>query len=234
MKLSDLLNDYEPYHSAFQLERLVLVRNGQTLYGCYKQVLRELTTRIPAVIEACNSAISRINSGAQSVPYTQTPCQAVQIFLFRDQIREFCILYNYAISFKKQLGELTPSRKSELEFEYWITHTKSSIARDLIADGRLSSATLELIHSLPIHMRSQVLPYITQPSQQDVIVDWYLQYQLELPLPAGNCWQTLNQIMDEWFGIYERDRLRIVLGLAVEDRGLEEQPVPDQQGTGIH
>lgn len=216
MKLSKLLEDYEPLHSTFQLERFVLIRNGQTPYGCFKQVLRELVARIPVVLEACNKVISSIQSENKSISQTQSECQPVQFFLFRDQIREFCILYKYAISLKRYLGELTASRKRELEHEYWITYAKASIARDFISEGRLTVATLELIHALPLQMRSQVLQFITHPSQHDVIIDWYFKYELELPLANEECWQGLTQMIDEWFELHERERFLLLTKLGIQ------------------
>ena len=50
-ELLELLEDHQPFHSEFQLERFVLAMNGGTVYGCYKQALRALRTRFEALKE---------------------------------------------------------------------------------------------------------------------------------------------------------------------------------------
>jgi hypothetical protein len=221
MNLSELLKDYEPLHSNFQLERLVLVRNGQTLYGCFKQVLRELAARIPVVLEACNRVICRIQQNDLAISESHQVYRLVEIYIVRDQMREFCILYNYAVALKYALGDLTPSRKSELECDYWIHHAKSAIARDFISEGRLTPATLELLHAFPNNMRSQVLQYVTNPLQHEAIIAWYLNYELQLPLPEIESWQGVSQFMSECCEMNETERLKLLSTLGIPLPGFE-------------
>jgi hypothetical protein len=45
MKLNELFADHQLYHSEFQMDNLITLRAGGTLYGQYKQALRELYKR---------------------------------------------------------------------------------------------------------------------------------------------------------------------------------------------
>ena len=51
MTIDDLLLDHQEFHSDLQMDSFITLRAGGTLYGCYKQALRELSTRKIAVIQ---------------------------------------------------------------------------------------------------------------------------------------------------------------------------------------
>ena len=51
MTISELLVDHQEFHSDLQMESFITLRAGGTLYGCYKQALRELSTRKIAAIQ---------------------------------------------------------------------------------------------------------------------------------------------------------------------------------------
>src|SRR5579863_2272034 len=51
IELSDLLTDHQEFHSDLQMDSFITARSGGTLYGCYKQALRELATRVRALRE---------------------------------------------------------------------------------------------------------------------------------------------------------------------------------------
>jgi hypothetical protein len=181
MKISQLLHDHEPSHSSFQLEHFLLGRNGHTVYGCYKQVLREMVARLPSLVQIRHKMISGLCfEFAPVAEYSQVMSQIDQIE-FRDRVREFSNLCSYAVALKQTLGELSPERKRELEMEYWTHYTKCLIARDFLAEGRITSGTIEVIHSLPFHCRAQVLGYLTHPSDQDALITWYFANQFQLP-----------------------------------------------------
>jgi hypothetical protein len=49
--LSELFADHQEFHSDLQMDSFITLRSGGTKYGCYKQALRELTTRKLALIQ---------------------------------------------------------------------------------------------------------------------------------------------------------------------------------------
>src|SRR5438445_2833578 len=51
LPISELLADHQEFHSDLQMDAFITLRSGGTLYGCYKQALRELATRVRALRE---------------------------------------------------------------------------------------------------------------------------------------------------------------------------------------
>src|SRR5258708_31035595 len=49
--LNDLFADHQEFHSDLQMDAFITLRAGGTLYGCYKQALRELDARAMALIQ---------------------------------------------------------------------------------------------------------------------------------------------------------------------------------------
>ena len=61
MKLQDLLQDHQLFHSQFQQDYFITLKAGGTLYGQYKQALRELYKRFRGLRETiCDKRIAEI------------------------------------------------------------------------------------------------------------------------------------------------------------------------------
>jgi hypothetical protein len=216
MTFSDLIEDFEPFHSPFQLENLVLARSGHTLYGCYKQALREMAARIPSLLESCSRFATGSfyeNRAISDVCFTTAQLDQIEV---RDRIREFSLLCGYAIALREHLGDLPQGKKCELEIEFWTVHTKCLMARDLISEGRFTQGTVELIHSLPLAVRKMLLVYLTQPSNHDTLVDWYCQHEINLPKPNCNGLDTTLNMIAESLGLGEQGSRRLLAALSAD------------------
>jgi len=155
-ELDRLAQDYNPRHSAFQVERFILGRQP-TLYGVYKQALRELFTRFETLCDA-------IEKMSDERPDHKKFADEVS---FRTMFREFCQIFIIATKAKDELGELD---EDQLSSEYWEAKVRQDIAMDLVATGRLDRSTFELITSLPPASRKRILSEIKEDSGRKTVI----------------------------------------------------------------
>jgi hypothetical protein len=210
MKVFDLVEDFEPFHSRFQIENFVLARSGYTVYGCYKQALREMAARIPSLLQSCRKIANDSFHGTDSSLDDYVAVSRLEKIEIRDRIREFALLCGYAIALKEELGEFPQGEKNELEIEFWTVYTKCLMARDLVAEGRLTQGTVELLHSLPIGIRKRILVYLTQPGNHDELVAWYFEYEIRLPKPNCNGLNATLHMISNSLGLSEQGSGRLL------------------------
>ena len=221
MTVFELIEDFEPFHSPFQIESFVLARSGYTLYGCYKQVLREIAARIPSLLQSCGRFTSSSADDTSSISDAHVAISFLEQIEVRDRIREFAVLCGYAIALKVQLGELSLGKKSEMEIDFWTVYTKCLMARDLISEGRLTPSTVELIHSLPIAVRKRVLVYLTQPSNHDTLIAWYCEHEINLPKPDRNGLDATMHMIAKSLGLNEQGSGRLLAAIYSEHLNLQ-------------
>jgi len=176
-----ILKDYRPLHSEFQIRFLILARSGGTLYGCYKQSLREIATRLNGLLQSSlqSNGITQIRKHQFLVELDQK--------CIEDSIRELSVFYAYAQSIKTMLGDLSNARISVLEEDYWVHQLRTSIARDYLASGRLTEQTIELLHLMPQVLRRTIIDSLTCPTARDALINWYLNYELPIPSVSDDC-----------------------------------------------
>jgi hypothetical protein len=195
MTIIDVLADYEPFHSRFQLLHLVIVRNGLTIYGSYKQALREIASRLPSIAEESQKLLRmRLDDGKHNLDRI---IEQLEYVTFKDRVRELAYLVGLATAMKKLIGELTPEKRLLYEEQYWLDYVCSSVARELIADGRISSQTVDLIHAMPIRQRQEILAKLKDPVGQQSLVHWYSTFHLELPEPDQVCVLTTFELVNK-------------------------------------
>jgi hypothetical protein len=215
-RLLQLLTDHELFHSEFQIRNLIVCRAGGTVFGAYKQAVRELWSRLTGIaselerIESLGGLDAVGNSAIKGVaPFHLQIGSSNQIInSIRDTLRETVILYNLASTLRDLLGDLNPEKKAMLEEELWLHRVKSAIAVDFISIGGISAPTVELLHALPIKIRQPVLDLLLSPSAHDSVVLWYLNDSLELPTldsykqEAGSR-ECLEDVFEAlcWFGL---------------------------------
>lgn len=175
--LSELLKDYNPKHSRYQISNYIIALNGRTKYGQYKQVLREIFPRVNNITQA----LAEIKILEKEIEIAKEPTfenfgkryeieqvkqqrKLVQLKQQKDllsiQLREFKEFYSIAIQLKEELGELTEERKEQLEKEYWITTFKEKVALELTCNGIVMQNTLETILAMP--ERVEILEHINK------------------------------------------------------------------------
>lgn len=202
--LQNLLEDHRLYHSEFQQDYFITTRSGGTIYGQYKQSLRELYKRFRGlkglyheremlqvdideleekILNECNfnkfeQRRNKLNSEKKQLDMIELNKNV------EDTEREFKRFYQHASSLKEQIGELTEEKRNQLDKEMWIHKLKEIAAVDFISNGRLKNTTVELINSVPINDRYELLTLTdsTKPHNIDKLVSWYMTKDEKLEL----------------------------------------------------
>ena len=209
--LFELLKDHESGMSKFQDDYFVTMRNGGTLYGQYKQALRELYKRYRGLREqtfgrrrleieiakAADDAENLESKYARQLAVIDRDEKTAQTEeadrLLEDTQREFVNFYSQAVSYKEYLGELTPERCEQLEREMWEFKCKELAATDIITQGRITSGTLDLLRSFPCKMNKKVLGEI---KDHDKLLLWYeAREEQEYPIQQLSYDQALKELL---------------------------------------
>lgn len=190
-KLETLLEDYDTGHSQFQQDYFITIQNGITLWGQYKQALRELSVRINNLkVLICDEKEARIREEQiKDMLKTETDKwekQILELELIRKKLstndfeialksakKEFTRFYQQACILKTKLeknyGELTEKIKNELEKDLWETKFKQRIANEIVIQGKPSLGTYESINSLPQNIKQKVIEELKQPEK---LINW--------------------------------------------------------------
>lgn len=204
ISLSDLFADHQEFHSDLQMDSFITLRSGGTLYGCFKQSLRELTTRKLALIQryasrdrlsldiqelqtdasrTCADATSRRNAiDLWEKSLMLVECDRV----IDDTEREFIRFYQQAASIREALAAqgvafpLDSETRDRLDCEMWEHQLKCMAAIDFLTCDRLQKNTAELLSSMPPAMRKRVAETF---DDRAALLDWY--FSQEPPMPAA-------------------------------------------------
>jgi hypothetical protein len=185
----ELLQDYQPFHSEFQIRHLILIRSGGTIWGCYQQSLREIAARWSSLQH--DEAHGNHQFEATSYPQIDSLQLTLRKRVLNDQQRELAVFLAYAIVLKAVLGHVSNHRRAALERELWAYRIRAVLARDYLCLGHPSPETIELIHVLPHEIRAEYMSAFKDLDIRDRLVGWYLNYTLELPSPAPQLIQNL-------------------------------------------
>ena len=170
-----LLSDLRPEHSEFQMENFII--GGGHPWGQYKQALRELSARHLAMIEAGEkirelkaliSTERRKWFGRGHVNGHEAKLAALKESR-KSKAREYYTFYRIARDLKKQLGEITPKRRRELEAEMWLDKARRMAALDLMTTGGIQRQTAEFLTSLPREQRRIILMDLRPENRQRLL-----------------------------------------------------------------
>jgi hypothetical protein len=185
--LKELLNDHQLFHSEFQQDYFITGLSGKTLWGMYKQSLRELYKRtrglresycdrekleveIEQQYEIANKKKDYYKAKFAAIEYKRKTMQLEELNrVIKDTEREFKRFYQQALSLKEKLGELTEDKKKELEEETQIFKIKEMICIDLRTRGMLSNVSYERINAVPYKIKKKILDDISSGN----ILKWY-------------------------------------------------------------
>jgi len=176
MDIWDLLEDHEVGNSNFQDCHLVTLRAGGTMYGMYKQALRELYRRVRGVreLESDRALLIIDTQEHEQALVAMEPGfarQRTEIELRRtalrreeceraiaDTYRELAVFYAQAQGLKEQVGVLTAERRWNYERELWEYRVREMAALDIGSGQRhLSPQTIEHLNALPKEDREKIL-----------------------------------------------------------------------------
>lgn len=196
-RIEELLADLQTAHSDLQIDRFIILSNGLTEYGCYKQSLRELHTRFHTMVgywlELESLKLDEEDAVAKSTEGRRQQLELAKVRLrilsvresLAESKREFLRFLAHADYLKSKVGELTPERRAEFEKEFWV--------QSLIRMGNDSPQARKLFSVLDADSQKKItsgevipLPELpTKPAEMDV--DFLLRMTLEqklLPCPG--------------------------------------------------
>lgn len=199
-QLKNLLDDHQTGMSQFQDDYFVTTRAGGTLYGQYKQSLRELYKRFRGLRElTCNQErliidIEELEAKIETSISFELKRAKVdykeKIMLMeesqrviKDTEREFTRFYHQACLFKEQIGDLTDEKRNKLDQEMWVFKVKEMALIDWVTTGFLRNSTYEFLNSLPKRLKQEVALEI---NDQDKLRDWYEKREEIIPENLNN------------------------------------------------
>ncbi len=196
--IQELLADHQEFHSDLQMDSFITIRSGGTAYGCYRQSLRELTTRVTALreryygLELLELEIrEHEKSGGERDKILARQKRSVlpqAAAVLADTEREFVYFYAQAAGYRALLERdgvrfpLDTETRDKLDREMWVHQLKCRAAVEGFSQGRPASVTVELIQSLPQEMRRTICEEVFAPGAPDKLLDWFLTF--EAPEPA--------------------------------------------------
>jgi hypothetical protein len=212
--LSDLLSDHQEFHSDLQMDSFITSRNGQTLYGCFKQSLRELRTRVTGLIQryamrdkslvdidelACD-CIDPFQAKRNAIDRTEKirfmeMCEAV----IRDNEREFWRFYCQAVANRRGLEAqgvtfpLDDETRGRLDRQMWEHQLKVMAVVDFMTTDRLQKNTIELLQSVQPEMRKRIWDEFNDRAK---LVDWYFSLESPMPPPATLEFQDVRKLIE--------------------------------------
>jgi len=199
-QLKNLLDDHQTGMSQFQDDYFVTTRAGGTLYGQYKQALRELYKRFRGLRElTCNQErlvidVEELAEKVEKLIGFELKRAKVdykeKIMLMeesqrviKDTEREFTRFYDQACFFKEQIGDLTDEKRNKLDQEMWVFKVKEMALIDWVTTGFLRNNTYEFLNSLPKKLKQEVALEI---NNQDKLRDWYENKEEIIPENLNN------------------------------------------------
>ncbi|TET75198.1 MAG: hypothetical protein E3J43_08755 [Candidatus Heimdallarchaeota archaeon] len=214
MNLKELLNDHQTGMSQFQDDYLVTTRAGGTLYGQYKQALRELYKRFRGLRElTCNNERLKIDieelefdlKSATGFPKRRKEVDCKEKIMLmeesersiKDTKREFNRFYQQATYLKEQIGKLTDEKRHQLDMEMWEFKIKEMAVIDLVTTGRIRNVTYEFLSSVPKDMKMRIAFEIRRENQ-DTLIDWYddkEEYHIPKDLPKVELSNTKEMLL---------------------------------------
>jgi len=193
-KLIQLLDDHQTGMSKFQDDYFVTTRAGGTLYGQYKQALREVYKRFRGLrqqiadnkrlkidIEELEFDIKELKQKITKKAEFQWRKKEIDLQektmlteeserAIADTKREFINFYRQVVYLKEKIGDLTDEKREQLDMEMWLFKIKEMACIDFVTSGRLRNSTFEFLHSLPKELKLKVLPEIKDHNK---LVSWY-------------------------------------------------------------
>lgn len=178
--LKDLLKYHVGSHTEFQQDHFITGRASRTVYGQFKQALRELYKRVRGntdfgyIKEGLEIDVMELSARTTANKYANT------YDLMRDELqlkkkqrdleeakrsleenkRELVRFWQQACVLMEKLeqeGPLTEDRLRDLDENMWVQRAKELMAIDFMVNNRITKSTLELIMCMPMYQRKNLI-----------------------------------------------------------------------------
>lgn len=189
-QIEELLCDHQHFHSSLQIDHFIVSASGKTLYGMYRQALRELEGRYKAIrqrylkkhrLERHIEKLSKLEDQDLVRIGKELDLEDLERVI-EDSERELVRFFLHAKRLKAELGPLTPAKRVEMEQVYWATEFRSQIAVSLLSGNGVPRGVIEYLPHLPIPLREVIINSISNPGE---VQEWYLNYYPSPPsLPS--------------------------------------------------
>ena len=191
--LKDLLQYHVGSHTEFQQDHFITGRASRTVFGQFKQALRELYKRVRGntdfgyIKEGLDIDVKELNARIKTTTHnnvyeimrqeldlnkkTRDLEQAKRSLL--DNKRELVRFWQQACVLMEKLevdGPLTDDRLRDLDENMWVERAKELMAVDFMVHSRISKATLDLIMCMPRYQR-KILIAMTKDVPK--LMEWY-------------------------------------------------------------
>tara|TARA_Y100001951_G_C11283957_1_gene267345 strand:+ start:819 stop:1475 length:657 start_codon:yes stop_codon:yes gene_type:complete len=194
-KISELLKDCSSGHDDTQISSFMIIKNGGTIWGCYKQALKELAARISTLRASwinIQKLKRRLTIEEDDLENLSLELELGGVCAHAETVkREAAKIYSIASFFKDQIGDLTPEKTKKLDQELWLHRVKVHAVQDILDQARLSSSTRSMIQSLPKALKAKLHESLSDPEK---LVEWFIAYDIEIPELESIASDTLKEI----------------------------------------
>jgi hypothetical protein len=175
--ITTILGDHRHFHSAWQIDYAITAKAGGTVYGCYRQAVRELHKRWRGLrgLYAERVKLAADCDQAQGVQRCEIRLQAVEAdHVIADTEREFLQFWGQAVACRRAMGladdqPMPEDMRDRLEGEFWEYQIKALAAVDFITTGRLSRNTVEILAATKGGQRRRLVSAILDPQAHDTL-----------------------------------------------------------------
>ena len=188
------------------MDSFITLRSGGTLYGCYKQALRELSTRWLALIQR-RANLARVRLGIESLENSdridrfQARLDAIDleekrlmlaecVRVLGDNEREFDRFRLQAEAIREMLAAegvqfpLDAPTRDRLDRDMWEHQLKARCAVEIYTNGNITGTTMELIQCLPVSIKKRISEWL-HPEQRPALIEWFVTFEPPVPALAG-------------------------------------------------
>lgn len=190
IEIQNLLEDFNHFHSRFQIENFILWGSGND-WAKYKQALREIQSRRQSIFDLTERIAlagiefkgHRIRRAFQRLfnhqKYDILRRKAERELIsmretLEDLKREMKIFVKFALKLKRlKFSKLTENQKRDLEAQSWLEIARVMSIIDLMSTGVLSQGSMEMILKMPRSYRTDLLNSIDMKNRKNLI-EWVL------------------------------------------------------------
>jgi len=191
--LKDLLQYHVGSHTEFQQDHFITGRASRTVYGQFKQALRELHKRVRGntdfgyTMESLDIDVMELSARVTAQKHrnnydlmrdelllkkTKRDLEQSKLSL-ADNKRELVRFWQQACVLLEKLEAvlpLTDDRLRDLDEDMWVERAKELMAVDFMVHSRISKGTLELIMCMPPYKRKLLIAFT---KDVPTLIDWY-------------------------------------------------------------
>ena len=173
--IEKLLDDYQQYHSEFQIDNFIIGKEGCN-WSKYKQALREIDSRYKSLIsqkeelelfELQKSRCWPFGSRFKIMAARRKRARLAMIDQISETERELNKFVKIAVKLKEEIGDIGNGKRELLEADSWKQKALKMAGIDLLINGRIGQPTMELILALPEGDRFEVLGRLSPDSDPD-------------------------------------------------------------------